>query len=43
MSTSAVIPIKQLEDAKQRLSGLLNSDERKLIVPGNGRGCPDGS
>lgn len=31
MSTSAVIPIKQLEDAKQRLSGLLNSNERKLL------------
>ena len=31
MSTSAVIPIKQLEDAKQRLSGLLNSDERKQL------------
>ena len=31
MSTTAVIPIKQLEDAKQRLSGLLNSNERKLL------------
>ena len=31
MSTSAVIPIKQLEDAKQRLSGLLNPNERKLL------------
>jgi 2-phospho-L-lactate guanylyltransferase len=31
MSTSAVIPIKQLEDAKQRLAGLLNSNERKLL------------
>ena len=31
MSTSAVIPIKQLEDAIQRLSGLLNSNERKLL------------
>ena len=31
MSTTAVIPIKQLEDAKQRLSGLLNSKERKLL------------
>ena len=31
MTTSAVIPIKQLADAKQRLSGLLNSDERKRL------------
>lgn len=31
MTTSAVIPIKQLEDAKQRLSGLLNSDERMRL------------
>jgi 2-phospho-L-lactate/phosphoenolpyruvate guanylyltransferase len=31
MTTTAVIPIKQLADAKQRLSGLLNSDERKRL------------
>ncbi|MBT5702621.1 MAG: 2-phospho-L-lactate guanylyltransferase [Gammaproteobacteria bacterium] len=31
MTTSAVIPIKQLQDAKQRLSGLLNSEERKRL------------
>jgi 2-phospho-L-lactate guanylyltransferase len=31
MTTTAVIPIKQLEDAKQRLSGLLNLDERKRL------------
>ena len=31
MTTTAVIPIKQLEDAKQRLSGLLSSDERKRL------------
>ncbi|MGV0034162.1 MAG: 2-phospho-L-lactate guanylyltransferase [Candidatus Azotimanducaceae bacterium WSBS_2022_MAG_OTU7] len=31
MTTSAVIPIKQLEDAKQRLSGLLNSVERMRL------------
>ena len=31
MTTSAVIPIKQLQDAKQRLSGLLSPDERKQL------------
>ena len=29
MTTTAVIPIKQLKDAKQRLSGLLSPEERK--------------
>lgn len=31
VTTSAVIPIKQLSDAKQRLSGMLNPDERKTL------------
>ncbi len=31
MTTSAVIPIKQLVNAKQRLSGLLSLDERKQL------------
>ncbi len=31
MNTTAVIPIKQLENAKQRLSGLLDATERKLL------------
>ena len=31
MITSAVIPIKQLSDAKQRLSGVLDSGERKSL------------
>ena len=31
MTTAAVIPIKQLEHAKQRLSGLLSSEDRKAL------------
>lgn len=31
VTTSAVIPIKQLAEAKQRLSGLLNAEERKTL------------
>ena len=31
VTTSAVIPIKQLSDAKQRLSGVLDSGERKTL------------
>jgi 2-phospho-L-lactate guanylyltransferase len=31
MTTSAVIPIKQLSNAKQRLSGLLDEEERKAL------------
>ncbi len=31
VTTSAVIPIKQLTDAKQRLSGLLSAEERKTL------------
>lgn len=31
MTTTAVIPIKQLVDAKQRLSGVLTSDERTRL------------
>ncbi len=31
MTTAAVIPIKQLKNAKQRLAGLLSSDERMLL------------
>lgn len=31
VTTTAVIPIKQLADAKQRLSGLLSAEERKAL------------
>ena len=31
MTTTAVIPIKQLENAKQRLAGLLTPEERRLV------------
>ena len=31
MTTTAVLPVKQLAEAKQRLSGLLSSDERNLL------------
>ena len=31
MTTAAVIPIKQLENAKQRLAGLLSAEERRLL------------
>lgn len=31
MTTTAVIPIKQLENAKQRLSGLLSTEDRKTL------------
>ncbi len=31
MTTAAVIPIKQLKNAKQRLAGLLNPEERMLL------------
>lgn len=31
MTTSVVLPIKQLENAKQRLAGLLNAEDRKAL------------
>ena len=31
MKTTAILPIKQLENAKQRLAGLLNADDRKAL------------
>jgi len=31
MTTTAVLPIKQLENAKQRLAGLLSADERRQL------------
>ena len=32
MTTTAVLPVKQLSEAKQRLRGLLSSEERNLLT-----------